>query len=71
MPVKPILLLKVKVLWHKTCTIRYRDADWTEREMLLEDDLSKLLQHECDHLDGILATQRVVDDRGFKMKTKN
>ena len=32
---------------------------------LLEGDLSELLQHEYDHLDGILATMRAVDNRSF------
>ena len=33
--------------------------------MKLEGDLSELLQHEYDHLDGVLATMRAVDERAF------
>ena len=33
--------------------------------MRLEGDLSELLQHEYDHLDGILATMRAVDDKSL------
>ena len=33
--------------------------------MRLEGDLSELLQHEYDHLDGILATMRAVDEKSL------
>jgi peptide deformylase len=33
--------------------------------MELEGDLAELLQHEYDHLDGILATMRAVDNKSF------
>ena len=29
-------------------------------------ELSELLQHECDHLDGILATQRAINNKSLK-----
>lgn len=32
-----------------------------------ENDMAELIQHECDHLDGILATQRAVDSKSFKL----
>ena len=48
----PNLLVKVKR--HKAATIKYRDENWEEQELKLEDDLSELLQHEYDHLEGIL-----------------
>jgi hypothetical protein len=31
-------------------------------------DLSELLQHEIDHVNGILATDRAVDKRSFAMR---
>ncbi|UCD63731.1 MAG: peptide deformylase [Candidatus Zixiibacteriota bacterium] len=62
----PQLLVKVKR--HKTCTIRYRDLMWREKTWQLKGDMSELLQHEVDHLDGILATQRAVDDRSFALR---
>ena len=30
--------------------------------------MSELIQHEYDHLDGILATMRAIDDKSFIMK---
>ena len=42
--------------------------DWNQQEMVLEGDLSELLQHEYDHLDGILATMRAMDSRSYFLK---
>jgi len=63
--------LRVKVLRHRSCRIRYRNAEWREEEMMLEGDLSQLLQHECDHLDGILAVSRAIDGRSFALSSQN
>ena len=57
----PELLVKVKR--HKSCRIVFQDLDWQEQWMDLEGDLSELLQHEVDHLDGILSVQRALDDQ--------
>jgi len=62
--------LLVRVWRHRTCRIRYRDLDWNERERLLIDDLSELLQHETDHLDGILAVSRAMNGRAFALESQ-
>ena len=62
----PDLLVRVKR--HKRCIIYYKDLDWNDCSMELEGDMSELIQHEYDHLDGILATLRAVDERAFVMK---
>lgn len=59
--------LKVRVLRYKRCRIYFKDIEWNDRKMELSDDLSELLQHEYDHLDGILAVQRAVDNKSLKM----
>ena len=64
----PDLLVKVKR--HKRCTIKYKDITWKDQAMTLEDDLSELLQHEYDHLDGILAVARAIDERSFALRTE-
>ena len=64
----PNLLVKVKR--HRKCSIRYLDENWNEQTWDLEDDLSELLQHEYDHLDGILATQRAIDDKSFALASE-
>lgn len=60
--------LLVKVERSKKCKIKYRDMQWRSQEMLLEGDLSELIQHEYDHLDGLLATMRAVDNKSFYIK---
>jgi peptide deformylase len=64
----PELLVKVKR--HKACRLKFRDLDWQEHEWELEGDLSELLQHEYDHLDGILAVMRAVDDKAFALASQ-
>ena len=60
--------LMVKVCRYRRCVIRYLDLDFQPREMALEGDLSELLQHEYDHLDGILATMRAVDNKSLYLQ---
>jgi len=62
--------LLVKVRRHKSCTIVYKDMDFKERQMRLVDDLSELLQHEVDHLDGILAVSRAIDPHSFALESQ-
>lgn len=62
----PKLLVKVKR--HKRCKIHYKDLQWQDNVLELEGDLSELLQHEYDHLDGILAVQRALDNKSLKIK---
>lgn len=57
--------LLVRLHRYCRCVITYRDLDWTVQKMELEGDLSELLQHEYDHLDGILATQRAENDKAL------
>jgi len=61
--------LYVKVIRHKRCVIHYKNEKWEDCRMALEGDLSELLQHEYDHLDGILATMRAIDEKAFIMKS--
>lgn len=62
--------LLVKVHRHQRCRITYRNENWEEHSMELEGDLSELLQHEVDHLDGILAVQRAIDDKSFALRSQ-
>lgn len=62
--------LLVKVIRHKSCCIRYRNQDWKEDSLVLDGDLSELLQHEYDHLDGVLAVSRAIDGRSFALKSQ-
>ena len=58
--------LLVKVRRHQSCTLTFYDSNWELQKWDLKDDLSELFQHECDHLDGILATQRAINQHAFK-----
>lgn len=62
----PNLLVKVKR--HTSLTIKYLDEDWQPQELSLKNDLSELLQHEYDHLNGILCTMRAIDEKSFKWR---
>ena len=58
--------LHVRVKRHFSCTMNFVDEHWESHTWLLENDLSELMQHEFDHLNGILATQRAIDNASFK-----
>lgn len=60
----------VRVRRHLRCTLSFRDLHWREHTVELEGDLSELLQHELDHLDGILAFARAVDTQSFAYRTQ-
>jgi len=62
--------LLVYVSRHARCDIRFLDFEWKEYTINLKDDLSELLQHECDHLDGILAVSRAIDGQSFALKSQ-
>ena len=62
----PNLLVKIKR--HKAITIKFLDEQWQPQEWHLTDDLSELLQHEYDHLNGVLCTMRAIDDKSFKWR---
>ncbi|MBM4349371.1 MAG: peptide deformylase [Deltaproteobacteria bacterium] len=57
--------LLVKVQRHKQCKLKFFNLDWKEEIWELEGDLSELLQHEVDHLNGVLAVQRAINDKSF------
>ena len=63
----PNLLVKVKR--HQSIILNYRDEDWNPQTWKMTDDLSELLQHECDHLDGVLCTMRAIDEKSFRWRT--
>ena len=60
--------LLVRVRRYRHCLLRYTDETGVRREMRMDDDMAELIQHEYDHLDGILATMRAIDSRSFAMK---
>ncbi|MDH8677840.1 peptide deformylase [Fusibacter bizertensis] len=64
----PMLLVRVER--YKRCKLEYRNENWELCLEELEGDLSELIQHEYDHLDGILATMRAKSTMDFVYKKK-
>ena len=57
------LSIFMQVERHREIIVRYQDETGAHHDVRVGDDrnLSELLQHEIDHLDGILAVDRIVD----------
>jgi peptide deformylase len=43
----------------ETVTIRYRDLDWNEHTEQYEGMAARIIQHEYDHIDGVLFTDHL------------
>ena len=57
------LAIFFEVRRHCWVDVRYQDLDGRRHELRAEGELSELLQHEIDHLDGVLALDRLTDIR--------
>ncbi len=62
----PNLLVKVKR--HRSLTLEYLDENWEKQSWIVDGATSELIQHEYDHLDGILCTMRAIDEKSFLWK---
>lgn len=60
--------LFVKVKRHQSLTLEYLDENWEKRSWTVEGAISELIQHEYDHLDGVLCTMRAIDEKSFKWR---
>lgn len=45
----------------KNIKVKYNDLDGNEKFMEAEDFLARIIQHETDHLDGILYTDKAIE----------
>ena len=54
----PQLLVRVQRAWE--IRVRYQDLSGNEHELDARKELAELLQHEIDHLDGVLTVDRPV-----------
>jgi peptide deformylase len=64
----PDLLVRVKR--HSRFSLSYMDERWVEQSLVVEGVLSELLQHEIDHLDGVLAVSRAIDGASFALRSQ-
>ncbi|UTA69819.1 peptide deformylase [Emticicia sp. 21SJ11W-3] len=62
----PNLLVKVKR--HQSLVVKYRNENWQEQRWQVEGAISELLQHEYDHLNGILCTMCAIDTQSFRWR---
>jgi peptide deformylase len=62
--------LLVRVERHRTISLRYQDEKGSERLWEgMELEAGELLQHEIDHIDGILAVDRALPGNSLVMKS--
>ena len=57
--------LMVRVERARRILVNYADSRGLMQSVEAEGDLSELLQHEIDHLDGILAVERAISPQAF------
>ena len=62
--------LMVRVRRASSVRVEYSDERGLSRQLEAEGDLSELLQHEIDHLDGILAVQRAISPQAFATRAE-
>ena len=62
--------LAVKLKRHLAVEVRYRDPEGKERLLKARGALAELLQHEIDHVNGILALDRAVDSKHIVYKSE-
>ncbi len=60
--------LMVRVRRHREITVSFQDEQGSAQCLTARGDLSELLQHEIDHLDGILAVDRALDTRSLALR---
>ena len=60
--------LLVRVRRYRRCVLDYTDEHGEAVRLELSGDMAELIQHEYDHLDGILATMRAVDNKSLYFK---
>ena len=53
---------------HKSITLKYLDETGQKREEKFQDFPAIIVQHEMDHLDGILFPRRVIEQKGTLYK---
>lgn len=51
-------------------TVRYEDEQGTKREAIVRDFLARVIQHEVDHLNGVLFIDRMTAAKRFALSSK-
>ena len=48
--------------------ITYYDENWNFHEEKFDGYAARIIQHEYDHLNGVLCTMRAVDEKSYRWK---
>jgi len=64
-----IPLIREDVVRKPQIRITYYDENWTFHDEKYDGIQARIIQHEYDHLEGILATQRAINNKSFKWRT--
>lgn len=59
----------VQIFRHEKIKVEFRDLEGNDRKLKLEGDMAELVQHEADHLDGILATDHLLSNKDIMMRS--
>ncbi|MDY6801253.1 MAG: peptide deformylase [Bacteroidota bacterium] len=60
----------VKIERYQSIKVKFNDEQGNEYEETFKDDLSELLQHEIDHLYGILATDHLKNNKNIILRAE-
>ena len=58
----------VNIKRHRRIRVDYQDENGEKHSAEFADGMSELLQRELDHLDGVLCTDHLVDNKGIAMR---
>ncbi|MBI2428064.1 MAG: peptide deformylase [Ignavibacteriales bacterium] len=62
--------LLVKVQRNRSVVVQYDNENGEPQRVSIRDDMSELLQHEIDHLNGVLAVDRAVDTKSIVLRSE-
>ena len=62
--------LYAEVQRSKKIVVKYRDLEGQEQEMVAEDFLARIIQHEIDHLKGVVFVDRLSSVEKLRVRTR-
>lgn len=62
--------IREQIIRNEKLKIRYFDEEWQEKEEVLEDIFARVVQHEYDHIEGILFTDHLTAFKKRLLKGK-
>ena len=62
--------LLVKVRRHRSVVVQYLDEHGESKKISVNNDMAELLQHEIDHVNGILAIDRAISSKSIVLRSE-